>query len=165
MTRNFLSASLRALALATSLTAVLAPNAWAFDESSTAAVNVDAQSLALRGHDVVAYFDEGAPRLGTAAFTARHEGVVYRFASATHRDAFVAHPARYLPQFGGFCAMGVALGRKLDGDPTVWRVVDGKLYLNVTKDVQVKWLSDVPSHLKAARQEWPALQNRAPRDL
>jgi hypothetical protein len=56
--------------------------------------------------------------------------------------------------------MGVALNKKLDVDPTAWRVVDGKLYLNLNKEVQTKWLSDVPGNLKTAYDVWPAIKDK-----
>ena len=87
------------------------------------------------------------------------------FASAANRDAFQADPATYAPQSGGFCAMGVALERKLDGDPNAWRVVDGKLYLNVNKDVQKKWLEDVPGNNKKADINWPQIKGKTPKSL
>lgn len=145
--------------------AVLPSSAQAYDENSTSALNVDAQGVAVKGHDVVAYFMDGAPTPGKAEFSAKHDGVTYQFATAAHRDAFKANPAKYAPQFGGFCAMGVALGRKLDGDPTAWKIVDSKLYLNVNKDVQKKWLEDVPGNLVKADASWPQIKTKAPKDL
>ena len=71
----------------------------------------------------------------------------------------------YAPQFGGFCAMGVVLEKKLDGDPQAWRVVDNKLYLNVNKDIQKKWLEDVPGNISKAGKTWPEIKNKAPKDL
>lgn len=157
---------LATVAFAVSATAVLAtPPARAYDESSASAVNVDAGSLALKGHDPVAYFTASAPTLGKARFTAQHLGATYRFASAANRDAFVANPAKYAPAYGGFCAMGVALEKKLDVDPRAWRVVDGRLYLNVNKDVQKRWLDDVPGNLANAERNWPRLKDRVPKTL
>ena len=72
--------------------------------------NLDARGVAIHGHDPVAYFTVGAPTLGNSAFTAKHNGVTYQFANAANRTAFQADPAKYAPQFGGFCAMGVVLG-------------------------------------------------------
>ena len=143
----------------------IAPDALAYDEKSTSALNVDAKGVALKGHDPVAYFTAGAPTPGRPEFTATHDGASYHFASAANRDAFKANPAKYAPQYGGFCAMGVALDKKLDGDPTAWRVVDNRLYLNVNKDVQKKWLEDVPAHLKKAEATWPQIRSKAPKDL
>jgi YHS domain-containing protein len=142
------------------------PNiANAYDESSTSALNVDAQHLAVKGHDVVAYFTAGNPTAGKAEFSAKHEGAVYHFSSAANRDAFKTNPAKYAPQFGGFCAMGVALDKKLDGDPTAWKIVGDKLYLNVNKDVQNKWSEDIPGNLVKAGSAWPLIKAKAPKDL
>lgn len=138
--------------------------AFAYDENSTAAVNVDAQGVALRGYDPVAYFTVKAPTAGQAKFSARHAGMIFNFASAANRDLFKANPAKYAPQFGGFCAMGVALEKKLDGDPQAWLVAeDGKLYLNVNKDVQKKYLENVKGNNETAVRNWPGLKNKTPK--
>ena len=139
--------------------------AQAQDQSSTAAVNFDAQGIALQGFDPVAYFTLKAPTLGKATYSHTFEGATYRFSSEENLKKFKAHPAKYAPQFGGFCAMGVVLEKKLDGDPQAWRVVDDKLYLNVNKDIQKKWLEDVPGHIAKAGKNWPEIKNKAPKDL
>lgn len=159
-------ASRRALLLGGGAAAVVAFGftrpVLAFDENSPSDVNVDAQGLALRGHDPVAYQTQNRAVPGVAQFTATHEGATYRFASAANRDAFRANPARYAPAFGGFCAMGVAMGRKLDGDPTLFRVVDNRLYLNVSAPVQQRWLQDIPGNIRAANERWPSLRGKTP---
>ena len=114
---------------------------------------------------MVAYFTDGAPVAGRPEFSAKHDGATYHFATAAHRDAFKVNPARYVPQFGGFCAMGVALEKKLDGDPTAWKIVDDKLYLNVNKDVQKKWLEDVNGNNVKADGYWPEIRNKTPKSL
>jgi YHS domain-containing protein len=162
LTRNTLVA---ALIGAASLVALLPATSFAYDLNSTSELNVDAQHLAVQGHDVVAYFSVGAPTAGKPAFQASHRGAIYHFASAANRDTFKADPNKYAPQFGGFCAMGVALDKKLDGDPTAWKVEGGKLYLNVNKDVQKKWLEDVPGNLVKANAAWPEIKAKAPKDL
>lgn len=124
-----------------------------------AAYNVDRDGIGLKGYDPVAYFTEGAPVKGKPAFAATHDGVTYRFASAEHRQQFQAEPAKYLPQYGGYCAMGVAMGKKLPIDAEAFRVVDGKLYLNVNKSVQRDWLKDVPGNIAKADAAWPALKS------
>ncbi|MDX2211286.1 MAG: YHS domain-containing (seleno)protein [Sphingopyxis sp.] len=74
-------------------------------------------------------------------------------------------PGRLCAQYGGFCAMGVALEKKLDGDPNVWKIVDGKLYLNVNQDVSVAWNRDIPGNLEKANENWPGIKNRTPESL
>lgn len=156
---------LATIVLATSAAALLASPAHAYDENSASSVNVDGRGLALKGHDPVAYFRAAAPTLGKEQFSTKHHGATYHFMSAANRDAFVANPSKYAPAYGGFCAMGVALEKKLDVDPQAWRVVDGRLYLNVNKDVQKRWLDDVPGNLATAEKNWPRLKDRVPKSL
>ena len=120
--------------------------------------NVDSSGLALQGYDPVAYFTEGKPLRGKPEFIARHEGAAYRFASAANRDAFAAAPAKYAPQYGGYCAFGMASGYKAPIEPGAWTVVDGKLYLNYSQSVRKTWSSDVPGYLRKADANWPKLR-------
>lgn len=157
--------ALMALSGAT-LALLAAPSlALAYDENSPADLNLDAQGVILRGHDAVAYQTEGRPVQGSPQHSATHQGATYHFASAANRDRFRADPARYAPAYGGFCAMGVALGRKLDGDPHLFRVADNRLYLNVNEAAQRRWLQDIPGHIRQAEAEWPKLRGRTPRQL
>lgn len=168
MKNTTLRANLLAIGIAVAATfsaALMPATSWAYDENSVSAVNVDPKGVGLRGYDPVAYFTAGAPALGNSSFTAKHNGVTFHFASAANRTAFMADPAKYAPQFGGFCAMGVVLEKKLDGDPDAWHIADGKLYLNVNKDVQKKWLQDVSGNNKKAEQIWPSIRNKTPKSL
>ena len=131
-----------------------------------AAEEVNVKSgFAVHGHDPVAYFTSGKPQEGVDAYTATHNGATYRFASAANRDAFKADPGRYAPQYGGYCAFGTAMGRKFDGDPNAWKIVDGKLYLNLNADVQKRWLSNVPGFVKGADNNWPKIESVADKQL
>ncbi len=134
--------------------ATLALGAAAPALAGSVSKDLDASGLALEGYDPVAYFTEGAPTKGSTAFTATHDGATYRFASAEHLAAFEAEPERYLPAYGGFCAFGTAMGRKFDGDPQVWKIVDGELYLNLNDDVQARWENDVPGFIENADHNW-----------
>jgi YHS domain-containing protein len=121
------------------------------------AVNVDAEGLALGGHDVVAYFD-GAASKGSPDLTATHAGATYRFATAAHRDAFIAAPAKYLPQYGGYCAAGMAGGYKAPTDPTAFTVHEGRLYLNFNHDVTRGWLKDRDANIAKADANWAKIK-------
>lgn len=116
--------------------------------------NVDDNGVILKGYDAVAFHTQKAPVKGSASYTAAHDGAIYQFASAANRDAFKANPAKYAPAYGGYCAMGVAVGKKLDGDPAAFSVVDGKLYLNVSPDVRSMWAKDVPGNERKAQRNW-----------
>ena len=114
---------------------------------------------AVSGYDVVAYFTEGKPVEGNGAFTASHNGAEYQFSSAENRDLFSANPDAYAPQYGGYCAFGTAMGRKFDGDPNAWHIADNKLYLNLNKNIQERWIADVPGFVKGANNNWPIIQS------
>jgi YHS domain-containing protein len=122
--------------------------------------NADSSGLALKGYDPVAYFTEGKPVRGTPEFTATHEGATYRFASAANRDAFAAAPAKYAPQYGGYCAFGMASGYKAPIEPDAWTVVDGKLYLNYNQSVRSRWSTDVPGYVRKADANWPTVRSK-----
>ena len=113
--------------------------------------------LALGGFDPVAYFTDAKPVKGKAEFETTWNGARWRFASAEHRDSFQADPARYAPQFGGYCAYGVSKGHKAPTEADAWRVVDGKLYLNYNKDVQRLWEKELPTVIGEAEKQWPAV--------
>ena len=121
------------------------------------AVNTSRGDLALHGYDAVAYWSDGKPVQGLPSFEYRWMNAVWRFASAEHRDQFSKEPERYAPQFGGYCAYAVSLGKTADVDPHAWRIVDGHLYLNYSRSIQRLWEQDVPGNIVKARQNWPAV--------
>jgi YHS domain-containing protein len=121
--------------------------------------------LAIHGYDPVAYFTEGKAVPGKDEHTVAYDGGAFRFASEANRKAFEAQPERYAPQYGGFCAYGVALGAKFDGDPRLFAVVDGKLYFNLNPDIQKKWSQDKAGNIRKADGNWKTIRDKAPRDL
>jgi YHS domain-containing protein len=155
-----------ALAIATFSTLAIIPStSFAYDKSSYAPINVDKHGIGLQGYDPVAYFNAGQPTKGKAEFQAAFEGVVYRFNSEENRALFISNPAGYAPEFGGFCAMGAALGKKLDVDPKAWHIADGKLYMNYNQDVQKSWLEDVPGNNQKAYSNWETISTQTPKSL
>jgi hypothetical protein len=111
--------------------------------------------LALRGYDPVAYFTDGKPVRGLLDFTAMHEGATYRFASAAHRDRFVADPARYVPQYGGYCAFAMSVDRIADADPERWVIVEDKLYVNKNWIAHGLWSIGTAGRIRSADGNWP----------
>lgn len=130
-----------------------------------AELNVTATGLALRGVDPVSYFSDDGPEQGSFQITAVHDGAVYRFTNEENRAAFNENPTKYLPEYGGYCAMGVKMGQKLDGDPSVFTIIDDKLYLNVAPAIAEMWRPDAPANIKAADETWPEIESKAPDTL
>jgi len=115
-------------------------------------------AAAIRGYDPVAYLVERKPVKGSAAYTSEYRGSVFQFVSATNRDRFAANPDRYAPQYGGFCAYGMAKGYKAATDPEAFTIVDGKLYLNYSRKVRSLWQEDIPGYIAAADKNWPEVK-------
>ena len=78
--------------------------------------------------------------------------------SQVNLDAFKANPAKYEPSYGGFCAYGVALGKKFDGDPRYWKIVDGRLYLNLNGDIQAEWSKNIAGNVTKADTNWARIR-------
>ena len=119
----------------------------------------------LSGYDPVAYFADGKPMRGNGHHEAIHQGVTYVFVNEDHKKQFIADPDRYLPSYGGYCAYGVAGGKKIVADPEAWKIVEGKLYLNVDKSIQQKWEQDIPGYLKKSEANWPRIKDKPDSDL
>lgn len=128
-------------------------------------VNATTTDLALRGFDPVSYFTEDAPVEGEVDITAEHNGAIYRFASAENKEMFEADPAKFAPQYGGYCAFGAAQGYKFDGDPEVYKIVDDKLYLNLSPKVSEIWQQDVPGNIGTADMKWTEIKDVSPAEL
>jgi YHS domain-containing protein len=142
-------------ALLLGLMLVLAP----LPASAEGVVNASSWTgTAIEGYDPVAYFEEGRPVEGDSDYAHEWMGATWYFASAENRDLFAADPERYAPQYGGYCAWAVANGYTAKIDPQAWAVVDDRLYLNYSLDVQKQWQQDVPGHITKADANWPDIR-------
>jgi YHS domain-containing protein len=161
MFRKILTPTAAALLAVTPATAVLLVTpAYAGVPGSTSPINLDAQGVALGGYDPVAYFESGKPTRGLAGISASHEGARYLFASADHRRTFLKDPARYVPEFGGFCAIGTAFGEKVGVDPETGKVVNGKLYLNNSARALQLFDKDQAGTIAKAQANWPTVKDK-----
>ena len=114
--------------------------------------------IAIMGYDPVAYFTKGQAMKGSEKFAHTWLGTPWHFAYAKHRDLFAADPRKYAPQFGGYCADGVAYGQKTANiDPEAWRIIDGKLYLNYDKGAAAE-LEEIPGQINKAKANWPKIK-------
>ena len=113
---------------------------------------------AVGGYDLVSYHQETGPVRGSGYHAAHHEGVAYLFANEANKAAFEATPERYLPAYNGFCAYGVAVGKKFHTDPTVYEIVDDRLYLNLDSGIQKEWSKDISGNIAKADENWKSLR-------
>ncbi|MGB3726110.1 MAG: YHS domain-containing (seleno)protein [Glaciecola sp.] len=134
-------------------------------KSSIDAINVDESTLAIKGYDPVAYFTLNTPTLGSSEYSSVYQGATYHFSSAEHLAAFNDNPAKYAPQYGGYCAFGVSKGFKYDTDPESFAVVDDKLYLNLNKKVQSIWAKQKDELIIDANGYWVDIENTPSSEL
>ncbi|WP_428313445.1 YHS domain-containing (seleno)protein [Hydrocarboniphaga sp.] len=113
--------------------------------------------IAINGYDTVAYFTEHKPVKGDPSHSFTWMGAKWQFASQAHLDLFKATPEKYAPQYGGYCAYGVARGYLVTVEPEQFTVVDDKLYLNYDAAVQKKWKADPAGFNKTADAQFPLL--------
>lgn len=142
-----------------------APQGRADEADRSAPTNIDTAGVAIGGYDPVAYFEIGGKALGSPDFTAKHEGATYHFANAEHRDLFRADPARYAPQFGGYCAYGVRVGRKFDIDPDAFQIVDNRLFLLLNPGTQMVWRINRSENIDIADRIWPVIRAKSDIEL
>ena len=154
------------LALAIALSAGFSVPAHAADEYNvTNGYTLDGAGLGVHGVDTVVLSTMNAVAPGEASHAVVHDGVTYYFASGLTAERFKSDPERYLPQYGGFCAYAVALGKKLDGDPRYADIVEGKLYLFVNAAVFQSYLADKENTLRTAKEKWPTIKHSKVEDL
>jgi len=116
-----------------------------------------ASKVAVSGYDPVAFFTDSKPVNGSPFITAEHRGATYFFASEEHKKLFTSDPDKYTPQYGGFCAYGVGVGKAFPVDINTWQVRDGKLYLNLNGDILKKFNADFENNVVKADKNWPGL--------
>lgn len=151
-------------ALAMAFAIALSATAWAGPQF------IDSSKFAVSGFDTVSYFDlqqsaigspQASPLPGKVAITAEYNGSKFAFASEENRKRFLADPAKFAPQYDGHCAFGVANGGKVPGNPKLWRIVDGKLFLNIKDTVVSQWEENIPGNIKSAQKNWTKLEKKA----
>lgn len=128
---------------------------WLYSINLHAGEFFERNNLAVDGYDPVAYFTERKPVKGSPEFRADYQGSIFQFVSAAHRDTFTDHPEKFLPQYGGYCAYGMAQGYKAKIDPSAFTIVEDKLYLNYSEGVRSRWLTDTPGYIRKANENWP----------
>ena len=130
-----------------------APLAWAVPPVNTESI----PGVAIRGYDPVAYHVGGAPAAGSEAYSVDWQGAEWRFSSAENKALFEGDPEKYAPAYGGWCAYAVANERTADIDPSAWKIVDDRLYLNYSPGIKARWEADIPGHIEKADANWPGL--------
>ena len=119
--------------------------------------NLDKQGVAIQGYDPVAFFTQNKPMKGDARYQSTYKGAKYYFASAEDKAMFDDKPAKYAPQFGGFCAYGVSQGHTAPVKIEAFQIVNGRLLMQYDLDVKNDFNKDQSGNLAKADQNWPVI--------
>ncbi len=145
------------LVLLATLLAIL-PAAWAFAGGQHEGPVNTTDGIAIQGYDPVAYHTLGEPTEGSSRFSADWDDATWYFISAEHRDLFAKDPERYAPHYGGYCAQAAAQDQVAEGDPEIWTIEGGRLFLNYNNRYQRRFRSDLPGNIASADRNWPGLR-------
>jgi YHS domain-containing protein len=115
--------------------------------------------VAIKGYDPVAYFTQNQAVEGSEKYSHRWLGATWHFASAENRDLFTSDPAKYAPQYGGYCADGVSFGTVTTNiDPKAWRIIEGKLYISYDPGA-ADGFEKIPTKLTDSRKHWSDVEH------
>ncbi|MFT7546136.1 MAG: hypothetical protein ACI8YO_002927 [Gammaproteobacteria bacterium] len=112
---------------------------------------------AYQGYDLVSYHQFDKPLKGSKDFSFEYNTLKFRFISEENLLLFKSDPTKYLPQYGGSCAYGIALGGKhFWGNPKSYEIHNGKLYFFYKRsflDYKKKWLNKGTDSLRLKADE------------
>jgi YHS domain-containing protein len=118
--------------------------------------NLDSKGVILKGYDPVAYFTQKKAVKGSPKFETTYQGATYYFSSVGDLATFKKSPSKYVPQYGGFCANGIANRKANDSDPSVFFVLKGKLYVCASSEAEKEFQSNTQANVKKADDNWDA---------
>jgi YHS domain-containing protein len=160
--KSFAAFTLVSLLFVSAVTQVQAGMQKTSGEHTTGIAN---SLVGVQGYDLVSYHEGGKPQRGNGNHLVEHHGITYQFVNEENKDKFAKDPHKYLPAYGGYCAYGVAVGKKFVGDPDVWKIVDNKLYLNLDNKIQGIWNKDISGNIQKAESHWTQIKNKKASDL
>jgi len=115
---------------------------------------------AIKGYDPVAFFTNSKPVMGVDSLSYSWNGATWLFSNRQNLQRFKAQPAKYAPQYGGYCAYGTAQGHKASIEIDTWTVLNDKLYFNYNQKVKEMWVKDEPGYIQKADKQWPDIKNK-----
>ena len=157
MVRNLVSATAFAVA-----TIVVSGSAFANDAVNTGYFG----GVAIMGYDPVAYFTDGKAVKGSEEFSYEWVGTPWHFASKEHKEMFMSEPAKYAPQYGGYCAGEVAINGSVtvNVDPEAFKIIDGKLYLVYDEGNASTFAANASDLVPKGDANWPVVEAKLATD-
>jgi YHS domain-containing protein len=118
------------------------------------------RGYALSGYDTVAYFTVGKATKGNKKIQAQWNGAKWLFSSEENKTVFLANPEKYAPAYDGHCAFAAGINKKVSAKPTLWNIIDDRLFLNYSKAANERWLDNPESYIKDGDVNWFELSKK-----
>jgi YHS domain-containing protein len=115
---------------------------------------------ALDGFCPVAYVEMNQAVKGNPQHKSQHEGRTFHFANAQAKQMFDKAPAKYLPAYDGLCATAVAQGMRLQSDPRLFTVHNGRAYLFSNAEAKAMFDKDASGIIAKADANWPKVKQQ-----
>ncbi|MGS2718553.1 YHS domain-containing (seleno)protein [Eionea flava] len=132
----------------------------AFSSLSMAGEQYTKRGYAVSGYDPVAYFTVGQPTKGDKKISTEWNDATWLFATEAHRELFLANPEKYAPAYDGHCAFAAGIGKKVSAKPTLWKIIDDRLFLNFSKSANNRWLENPESYIEDGDKNWEELEKK-----
>ena len=110
---------------------------------------------AIYGYDTVSYWTENKAVKGKDEIVHTWRGAEWHFSSEENKALFVSDPEKYAPQYGGYCAFGLANDKLVSIDEDAFQIYNGKLYLNYSKRVAKRFNEDIDYFIAEADKNYP----------
>jgi len=114
----------------------------------------------IHGYDPVSYFQNLQPSIGSPQYSTSYNGHTYAFANASNLDTFEKNPERYVPQYNGNCAFGMAYGKKSEIDPLVYTIKDDRLFFMINASTQDRWSRKSDKYIRKSDFYWDKLSGK-----
>ncbi len=118
------------------------------------------KGYAVSGYDTVAYFTDGKPVKGDKTIVAQWNNAKWIFSSEKNKALFLENPEKYAPAYDGHCAFAAGVGKKVSAKPTLWKIIDGRLFLNFSKAANTRWLENPESYIEDGDKNWTELEKK-----
>lgn len=124
----------------------------------------DQEGVFMSGYDLVSYY-EGTPEKGNRAYSTDYEGVSFWFSNQERLNIFKENQDKYLPQYGGWCAIGICFNTvdpnypngKYKTDPLNYELHKGKLYFFYPENefpAKATWSQNKTTYINSADGIW-----------
>lgn len=114
----------------------------------------DENNTALNGYDAVSYYREKLAVKGDETINAKFLNSTWFFRDSSNLKTFLKNPAKFVPQYGGYCAYGTRFGVLVESDPKVFALIDRKLYFITDTGSRKKWRDDLSENIERADKKW-----------